>query len=322
MILVGNIYEMSKICFTADQHIKLGQKNVPRDWQYKRFMLLAAELNKVECDYHVFGGDLLDVAKPSVDELGTMYTFLSRIVKPIILISGNHEMQTKSRDCYVYLSDMLQDLKVTIVRDFRTIDGIDYIPYNILHSKEWGPRGSNIAVTHVRGAIPPHVEPEVDLERFKHYEKVFAGDLHSVTNSQGNILYPGSPFSTSFHRSVPAGANGFFLIDSDTGSHSWTELHLPQLLRKTVRNAADMEATEFHHTIYELEGSMEELALVANSELLDKKVTTDISAPATLNMTGNMAEELAEFLINVKELPTDVVSSYITLFKETVIDSD
>lgn len=313
---------MSKICFTADQHIKLGQKNVPREWQYNRFIMLAEELNNIDCDYHIFGGDLLDVAKPSLEEVGLMYTFLSKIHKPIIMIAGNHEMDTKKLDNYRHISDMLQDLNVRVVREFETIDGIDYVPYNILHNKSWGVPQSDIAVTHVRGEIPPHVKPEVDLEKFNAYDKVFAGDLHSFTNSQLNILYPGSPFSTSFHRNIPSGTNGYFIIDTDNNSHQWYELCLPQLVRKTVSKAIDMVATTFHYTIYELEGSLEELAIVENSELLDKKITKDISAPPTLNMSGDIAEELAEFLVEVKEIPMEELKDYITLFKDIIIDND
>ena len=58
----------------------------------------------------------------------------------------------------------------------------------------------NICFTHVRGEIPPHVKPEMDLELFAKYDLVLAGDLHSYENSQKNILYPGSPVTTSFHR--------------------------------------------------------------------------------------------------------------------------
>ena len=54
--------------------------------------------------------------------------------------------------------------------------------------------------THVRGEIPPHVVPEVDLERFDKFKTVFAGDLHAHENTQRNIVYPGSPMTTSFHR--------------------------------------------------------------------------------------------------------------------------
>jgi DNA repair exonuclease SbcCD nuclease subunit len=313
---------MSKICFSADHHIKLGQKNVPRDWQRNRFMLLADELNKIDCDYHVFGGDLLDVANPSIEEVGLMYTFLHKIAKPIIMISGNHEMSTKTLDCYKHISDMLEHLNVRVVREFETINGIDYIPYNILHSKTWGTRCSDLAVTHVRGEIPPHVMPEVNLERFDEYTKVFAGDLHSVSNSQRNILYPGSPFATSFHRAIPSGSNGYFIIDTTTNDHIWHELRLPQLIRQTVREEKEIIKTEFHHTIYELEGDLEGLAKVENSELLDKKITKDISSPATLTMSGSITEELAEFLVEIRDIKPDEVPEYITLFKETILDTD
>ena len=55
--------------------------------------------------------------------------------------------------------------------------------------------------THVRGEIPPHVKPEVDLDMFEDFPVVFAGDLHAHSNTQRNIVYPGSPMTTSFHRS-------------------------------------------------------------------------------------------------------------------------
>jgi len=46
----------------------------------------------------------------------------------------------------------------------------------------------------------PHVKPEVDLDRFEDFPVVFAGDLHAHSNTQRNIVYPGSPMTTSFHR--------------------------------------------------------------------------------------------------------------------------
>lgn len=308
--------------FIADLHIKLGQKNVPREWQRNRFMLLAEELAKLDYNTIVIAGDLLDVAKPSIEEVGLLYDFLKVIRdREVILIPGNHEMDTKKLDCYRHIEGMLDDLEVHVIRDFQTKHGIDFIPYNILHSN-WHSPCSKLAITHVRGEIPPHVEPEIDLGRFNEYDKVFAGDLHSYTNSQGIIYYPGSPFSTSFHRSVSSGSNGYFIIDSSTGDHEWIEFKLPQLVRKTISDAKDMVATDFHHTIYELEGDLETLAKIENSELLDKKITNDISAPATLNMTGDITEELAEFLVEIKEIKEEEIGEYITLFKDIIIDSD
>lgn len=312
-----------KILFIADLHIKLGQKTVPKDFQYNRFIELANELNLVECDKIVIAGDLLDVAKPSVEELGLMYEFLSLLDKEKILIPGNHEMVTKTKDCYIPLDGLMKDLNCLVLRDFTNLDGIDYIPYNILHKKEWPKAQSNFCVTHVRGEIPPHVTSEIDLERFSSYEKVFAGDLHSYKNTQGNLYYPGSPFSTSFHRNIPSGSNGFFIIDTNTGSHTWHELYLPQLIRKTVSDPKEMVATKPHHTIYELEGDLDELAKIEKSELLDKKITKNAGSPATLSLSGSISDELAIYLKKIKKLPERSISRLISRFKEVhTYDSD
>ena len=102
--------------------------------------------------------------------------------------------------------------------------------------------------THVRGEIPPHVKPEVDLGRFDDFPVVFAGDLHAHSNTQRNIVYPGSPMTTSFHRQEVE--TGYLLINPKDWSWNWWPFTLPQLIRKTVRKAEDMVPTNYHHTIY------------------------------------------------------------------------
>ena len=304
--------------FIADVHIKLGQKNVPTAWQRNRFTLLAEKLKELEYDTLIIGGDLLDVADPSIAEVGLMFEFLQALSsKPIIIIPGNHEMINKAVDCYTHVEAMLHSLNVRVIREFTTLDGIDYIPYNCI-KKDFPKTGSSICVTHVRGEIPPHVEPEVDLEKFSRYTRVYAGDLHARSNSQLNLLYPGSPMTTSFHRKETSGENGCYLFSGDA-SPAWVDLGLPQLIRKSVNKAEDMEPTEYHHTIYELHGSLEELAKVKGADLLDKKITQDISAPPTLGMEGGLLGELAEYLMVVKGVkdPTE----YVSLLTE-VIGSD
>jgi DNA repair exonuclease SbcCD nuclease subunit len=308
-----------KAIFVADLHIKLGQKNVPVEWQKERFFSLADELNKIDADYVIIGGDLLDVANPSLAEVGLMYDFLKRLRLDGIIIPGNHEMTTKTKDCFSDIESLVENTGFRVIREFETVDGIDYIPYNILFKKFPKPQ-SNIAITHVRGEIPPHVEPEVPLEKFSGYDKVFAGDLHSYANSQANILYPGSPFATSFHRNVPTKSNGLFIIDTTTGEHTWHELKLPQLIRTKVSSVDEMVSTDFHHTIYELEGSLEDLAKVKNTELLDKKVVNDIVTPPTLDLSGDIAEEVSLYLREVKGI--DDPSPYVSLFMDIINDTD
>lgn len=305
------------ILFIADVHIKLGQKKVPKEWQINRFNLLAKELSNYEFDTIVVGGDLFDVPNPSIEEVGLMYDFLYKFKdKGGIIIPGNHEMTSKVKDCFLPLDYMLNTLNFKVVRDFESIDGIDYIPYNIIHNN-FTPV-SEYAVTHVRGEIPPHVTPEVDLAKFAKYKKVFAGDLHSYKNTQANIYYPGSPMTVSFNRNRVSGSNGFFLIDSETKEHEWVELKLPQLIRKTVSSVEDMVGGDYDHIIYEIESELADLANIKSSDLLDKKIVKNISKDATLDLSGDIEEELKEYLIHVSSVDEDSLTKCLNLFKERV----
>ena len=74
------------ILFTADWHIKLGQKNVPVDWainRYHFFFDTISELEK-EVDCHVIGGDLFD-RLPTMEELELYFTFISSVTIPTLI---------------------------------------------------------------------------------------------------------------------------------------------------------------------------------------------------------------------------------------------
>ena len=51
------------ILFTADWHLKLGQKNVPKEWALNRYGLFFEQIHSLEnqCEMHIIGGDLLTV---------------------------------------------------------------------------------------------------------------------------------------------------------------------------------------------------------------------------------------------------------------------
>lgn len=311
-----------KFIFVADIHIKLGQKGVNSDWQKARVMKLAEKIVKLYhekgCDSVIIGGDLLDVANPSIEEVGLMYSFLKALPMPTYLIPGNHEMVNAKLDCFVYVKEMLQDLGVFLINEFKTIDGVDFIPYNIIKSK-LPSKGADIAVTHVRGEIPPHVKPEIDLEVFKQYSLVFCGDLHSYKNSQLNLLYPGSPYTTSFHRGVPTGANGVFIVDSSTKTYEWVELDMPQLIKVSIQ-ASDVDTyvrSTYHNEILEVSGTLEELAKL-EIDKVDTRKAKEVSKPAVVQFKESMTveDELVEYLYSVKQLKTDDVSGILTALAE------
>lgn len=304
-----------KVLFTADLHIKLGQKNVPVSWARNRYELLFIELSDYynNVDLMVVGGDIFD-RLPTMDELEVFFDFVSGITVRTIMYSGNHEALKKNTTFLTNLYKVVRKLNplVYIVDDFETDEetGIDFIPYNKL--KEYHPADvdfhGDILCTHVRGDIPPHVKAEVPLELFDRWKLVLAGDLHSYSNSQLNILYPGSPLTTSFHRNNVD--TGFLIVDTSTLGHEWIKLKVPQLIRKTIRAGEPMPATDFDHTIYEVEGDMSELSSMENMELLDKKVLkreTDTALILAPDLT--IEEEVEEYLYYVLNLNEDAVVS-------------
>ena len=310
-----------KILFTADWHIKLGQKNVPMPWACSRYDLFFEQVHDLEdqVDLHVIGGDIFDRV-PSMDELTLYFDFIKDISIPTIIYDGNHEATKKNKTFFSNLKRATQDVnpQVTIIDETTEYSWGTILPYADLHKKGAieACDSSKPLYTHVRGSIPPHVTPEVDLDRFDDFPVVFAGDLHSHSNTQRNIVYPGSPMTTSFHRNVVE--TGYIIIDTTLmyGDWNWHEFDLPQLLRKTVDNEQDMIQTDFHHTIYEIEGDVADLATIKNSELLDKKVVKR-SSEATLNLKDmTMEEELVEYLGAILNLNNDKIKSIMGVFND------
>ena len=292
------------ILFTADWHIKLGQKNVPIPWACSRYELFFDQIYKLEKDVnlHIIGGDLFDRV-PSMDELTLYFDFVKGVTVDTIIFDGNHEATRKHKTFFTNLKRVTEELNphVKVITETYYEDNWAILPYADLHRKKSIEEiSAEYLFTHVRGEIPPHVVPEVDLERFDKFKTVFAGDLHAHENTQRNIVYPGSPMTTSFHRNVVK--TGYLLIDDDW-SWTWHEFDLPQLIRKTVEDPDEMIPTDFHHTIYELEGDVQDLAKVKNSDLLDKKVVKR-EVEATLSLHGDMTigDELGVYLKEILSL--------------------
>ena len=295
-----------KVLFTADLHIKLGQKGVPVEWARNRYLELFKQLSwqSGNVNLTVIGGDIFDKL-PTMEELELYFLLLEGLNSDCVIYAGNHEALKKNTTFFTSLKRtskfLNSDHNIQVIDDFCTIEGIDFIPYNKLKDKWPDEFSSRILCTHVRGEIPPHVKPEIDLTLLDRWQVVLAGDLHSYTNSQRNILYPGSPITTSFHRNVVD--TGVILFDTDTLEHEWVKLELPQLLRKTIKVGDPMPPSEYHHTVYEVEGDMSELADMQDSELLDKKIVRrDTDTTLILGSEMSISEEVEEYLRYVLNL--------------------
>lgn len=304
-----------KLLFTADVHIKLGQKNVPVDWSLNRYNLLWQQLqtHQSQADVFVVGGDVFDKL-PSMAELEVFFDFVSSCMVTTYIYTGNHEMLKKDTSFLTNLKQVVNRVNplVTILDTCTTIcEGtVDVIPYNYIKTFDPAQFTNKVLLTHVRGNIPPHVTSEVPLEKFAAWHTVLAGDLHSYENCQANILYPGSPVTTSFHRNVVD--TGVILFDTATHEHSWIKLELPQLLKQTVKVGDPTPATTYHHTIYEVEGNLAELAKLADNELIDKKVAKKATdAALILDSEMSLQQEVREYLTYIMELPDETIKTVL-----------
>lgn len=315
-----------KVLFTADLHIKLGQKNVPIEWAKNRYHSLFGQIHRLEKEVEllIIGGDIFD-RLPTMEELELYYDLISAISIPTIIYSGNHEALKKNTTFLTNLSRSTQWInhRVEVVDDYYSLKGIDFIPYNKLKEWEKNPDNTfvslhnNVLCTHVRGDIPPHVKAEVDLSLFERWKTVLAGDLHSYSNSQRNILYPGSPVTTSFHRNLVD--TGIIIFDTVSHVHEWKKLEVPQLIRKTIKAGDPMPATDYHHTVYEVQGDMAELSNMEHSDLLDKKISVrDTDTTLMLDPSMSISDEVEEYARYILQLNDSTVSSMLAVLNQHI----
>lgn len=307
-----------KILFSADYHIKVGQKNVPREWQINRYEMLFEKLHELEktVDLHVMGGDIFDKV-PNPQELALYFNYISGCKCPTFIYDGNHEATRKGKTFLKFLAHSTNSInnKVKIIDGVFSIGILDIIPYT--HLKTFKPDGfkNKILCTHVRGSIPPHVIPEVDLELFNRWDVVLAGDLHAYENSQRNIIYPGSPLSITFHRSPVK--NGVIIFDTDSMEHEWIDLGLPQLIRKTVESEDEIIKTEYDHTIYEVTGDVLSLSGVdTSSDLIDKKIISKRSDTILDLKNLSIEEELELYFRTILKLGTEESEKTLKVFND------
>lgn len=311
-----------KILFSADYHIKLGQKNVPREWQTSRYKMLFKKIHNLEneSNIHIIGGDIFD-SIPKPDEIALFLELVSGCTIPTYIYDGNHCATRKGKTFLIFLKDAVKNINelVHIVDGIEIHNilgtGIDFIPYT--HIKKFNPEEfkNKICCTHVRGNIPPHVIEEIDLTLFDRWDVVLAGDLHAHSNSQRNIIYPGSPLAITFHRNPVE--NGVIVFDTDNMSHEFKLLGLPQLIRKTVSSKEEIIKTDYDHTIYEVTGNVLELSDIdASSDLIDKKLIQKQS-DAVLNLHNlSVEEELKRYFELVVNLSKEDIDGTMKVFND------
>jgi DNA repair exonuclease SbcCD nuclease subunit len=281
---------------------------VPFDFEKSRYSQLFDHLLNLSthpsCVAVCHGGDCFDRA-PTIQETALVVRYLNAVVKPTYIISGNHEQIKKDTTFLSELSNMVSNPLVTIITDYATYNianiAIDFIPFNRLkHFEKEGNTelSSELLITHVRGCIPPHVASEVNLSIFDRWKLVLAGDLHSHSNSQRNIIYPGSPLTTSFYRNKPK--KGILKVDLGTLGVEFIDLNLPALIKLTVESKDEIiENTTQDFIAYDIVPKVEAIIEAKEDTVFHKEASREDAILAVLDAEESKKLEVINLYVNI-----------------------
>lgn len=312
---------MIKILSSADWHVNLHRKKIPRQWQMSRFQLLFNKLLELEnqCDVHVIAGDLFD-KEPDPDEICLVLAYLNSVQKPTIVVPGNHEATSRGRTFWEHfkLENTIKNPLVHIFTENGRIDiagqGFCAFPYGSVQTDKLPDYvDGDVLITHIRGEVPPHITAEYDFEKLRPWKLVLLGDLHFRHKYKDySVYYPGSPLNTTFDRDDKReyGVDIITMRSIDDYSVDFVNLSLPKLIRRTVSVNEPMVQDLYHHVIYEVTGSIDELAKVKKTDMLDKKMVEKPATGATLDLKDkSLYEELEIYLRYIKVAEAEIVLS-------------
>ena len=318
-----------KILSVADIHINLYKKKVPYLWQHSRFKQLFNSILELEktVDIVILAGDIFDKA-PQLDEIALFLAYTTNVNKPTYIIDGNHEASSRGKTFLSHFAEenVIKNPNINIITKNTNIifqnQVFQFFPYNEL-SIDNQPEyiKDSILVTHIRCDIPPFITEEYDFEKLRPWKLILLGDIHvNMQYKDYPAHYPGSPINTTFDRDINRqyGVDIFDFQSISNYSKTFVDLGLPKLIRKTVTSEKEMIADTYNHTIYEITGSIDELAKIGKSELLDKKLVERPNAESTLDLVDKNIYEELEIYLRYKKV-TDV-TSVINEFKNIHIE--
>ena len=310
---------MTRIICSADWHINLHKKKVPYDWQVGRFKSMFRKLIALEqsCDVHIIAGDIFD-KKPEPDEICLFLSYINSVTIPTYIIPGNHEATRKGESFFEHFNEdnAIKNENVHLfTRNGRATVGktsFQFYPYGEMQLDNLPTYvEGDILVTHIRGEVPPHITPEYDFSRLAPWGLCLLGDLHfNHRYGDTNCYYPGSPLNTTFDRDENReyGVDIYDVTDSRNYTREFYDLKLPKLLRRKIAVGEEMRGDDYDHVVYEVTGSLDQLAKMENSALLDKKMVEKPAEEATLDLKNkSIYEELEIYLQHIKVADTKLV---------------
>lgn len=110
------------------------------------------------------------------------------------------------------------------------------------------------------------------------------------------------------------GVDIYDFIDDSNYSREFYNLDLPKLIRRKIGVGEEMKSDPRHHVVYEVAGSLDQLAKIENSELLDKKMVEKPQEDSTLDLKNKTLHEELEIYLN--HIKVSDVRTVLEEFKE------
>lgn len=275
---------MVKVSILSDVHLKMRRF---ASFELNRFELLIDHLQQSDADIIIFNGDLLDIARPSLEEVKAITDALEALGdKEVYIVDGNHEAVTKQASTYDYL-------KLPNVHNHQnkskllTIEGVDIqlCGWSALH--ELPDLKADVLISHYRSAIEGLFEEEVDTSKFiNNYGLILLGDIHSRYSPSSHIFYTGCPYPIQ-HIKDSREKFGYVSLVVDNGSTSWSyvDLDLPKKIRidMTYKQLTEFDPNPEHMYKLFVSGTLDELRSLASTDKIRyvKVVTALLADPTT-----------------------------------------
>lgn len=304
-----------KVAIVGDVHLTLRKH---KEFEENRFKLLINELIAAKPQIIIFAGDLLDHARPTLEEIELMYYGIDKLKSSGIkvqIISGNHEAITSSLSTY----DLIMKNSKVFINNAQLIYlghkpnvqlGIKMVGWTkvkeIHHTKT-----DDILVTHLR-ANHGLLKEEYDIKLLSNtYSQVFMGDLHFRYSPYDNVHYTSSPYSTKF-TDGSLKDYGYIMLDSNTKEWEYIDLDLPCKIKRkcTVKTLYEtISGLEKHLVKLDISGTLEELkTLPVIDNIIYNKQVTDISNVVINTNTVTLHNPID--LLEGYVLSSDIVNKY------------
>ena len=147
----------------------------------------------------VLAGDLFDKARPTLEEQELLQRFVNIIATShtdVLIISGNHEKVDKTTSTF----DLITVANAEVIKTQHVVwHGYSVYIADWFHIHTLKDEKADLAISHLRCNVPPHIKEEISLEEFRHnYKRIVLGDIHQLYCPYPNICYTGSPFDIHF----------------------------------------------------------------------------------------------------------------------------